>query len=81
MKEGTKEELVMTEEKKKYARVVIEDEILDKMEDEILDKMEDEILDKMEDEILDKMEDAIRSFVSDHWGIDDIEIHERPYNS
>lgn len=51
-------------EQNKYARIVFEKEIPK---------------DESEEEILDIMKNAIHDFIGDHWGIDDVEIHDRPY--
>lgn len=48
----------------KYARVVIEVPIKD---------------DDGEKEILDAVESRIAEFMTSHWGINDVEIHDRPY--
>ena len=48
----------------KYARMVLEVPIEDNDGDE---------------EIVSAMEDRLTTLVTDRWGIDDIEIHERPY--
>lgn len=48
----------------KYARIVFEAEIGD---------------DDSEDEIVDAIENMFTSFMTERWGIDDIEIHKRPY--
>lgn len=48
----------------KYARMVFEVPIEDDAEDQ---------------EIVDAMESSLTTFMTEFWGIDDIEIHSRPY--
>lgn len=48
----------------KYARLVFETEIE---------------VGLTEEEICDKMMDVVEAFLQEQWGIDDIEIHDRPY--
>ncbi len=48
----------------KYARIVFEVEIEDNADDE---------------EILDLLESRLGEFIENVWGIDDVEIHNRPY--